>query len=43
MYAPHQLKLLERLAEVEETVVRDKAVKSIKNVLSLVNIKDFKQ
>lgn len=43
LYAPHLLKVLERLGEVEETVVREKAVKSIKNVLSMINVKDFKQ
>jgi serine/threonine-protein phosphatase 2A regulatory subunit A len=43
LYAPHLLKVLERLSEVEETVVRDKAVKSIKNILSMINVKDFKQ
>ena len=43
VYAGHLLKVLEQLAEIEETVVREQAVKSIKNVLSLINIRDFKQ
>ena len=43
VHAPHLLKVLERLSEIEETIVREQAVKSIKNILSLINIKDFKQ
>ena len=43
LFAPHLFKPLERLCEVEESTVRDKAVDSIKHILSLVNIKDLKQ
>ena len=43
LYSPHVLKVLERLAEIEETVVRDKAINSIKNILGVINIKDCKQ
>lgn len=42
LYAPHVLKVLERLAEIEETVVRDKSIKSIKDILSVINVKDCK-
>lgn len=43
LFAPHLFKPLERLCELEETTVRGKAVDSIKNIFSLVNIKDLKQ
>ena len=43
LYAPHQLKVLERLSEIEETVVRETAIKSIKNILEHINMKDCKQ
>jgi serine/threonine-protein phosphatase 2A regulatory subunit A len=43
LFAPHLFKPLERLCELEETTVRNKAVESIKNIFSLVNIKDLKQ
>jgi serine/threonine-protein phosphatase 2A regulatory subunit A len=43
MFSTHLLKPLERLCEVEESTVRGKAVESIKNVLSLVNMKEMKQ
>ena len=42
LFAPHLFKPLERLCELEETTVRNKAVESIKNIFSLVNIKDLK-
>jgi serine/threonine-protein phosphatase 2A regulatory subunit A len=42
LYSPHVLKVLERLAEIEETVVREKAIKSIKNILEQISIKDCK-
>jgi len=43
LFAPHLFKPLERLCEVEETTVREKAVDSIKDILALVNIKDLRQ
>lgn len=43
LFAPHLFKPLERLCELEETTVREKAVESIKNIFTLVNIKDLKQ
>lgn len=42
LYAPHLLKVHERLAEVEETVVREKAITAIKNILGQINVKDVK-
>ena len=42
LFAPHLFKPLERLCEVEESTVREKAVESIKNILSIVNMKDLK-
>ena len=42
LFAPHLFKPLERLCELEETTVREKAVESIKNIFTLVNIKDLK-
>lgn len=53
LYAPHLFKPLERLCEVEETVVRSKvshvsltlvqAVNSIKHILEMVQVKDLRQ
>lgn len=43
VFATHLLKPLERLCEVEEIQVRSKAVESIKNVLSVVSMKEMKQ
>jgi serine/threonine-protein phosphatase 2A regulatory subunit A len=42
LFAPHLFKPLERLCEIEETTVRDKAVDSIKNIFSMVNVKEMK-
>jgi len=43
LYAPHLFKPLERLCEIEETTVRDKAIDSIKHIFSMVNVKEMKQ
>jgi serine/threonine-protein phosphatase 2A regulatory subunit A len=43
LFAPHLFKPLEKLCEVEESTVRDKAVQSIKHIFSLVSVKDMKQ
>jgi serine/threonine-protein phosphatase 2A regulatory subunit A len=43
LFAPHLFKPLEKLSEVEETVVRERAVTSLKNILTMVNVKDMRQ
>jgi len=42
LFAPHLFKPLERLCEVEETNVREKAIQSIKNIFSVINVKDLR-
>ena len=42
LFAPNVFKPLERLCEVEEVSVKDKAVKSIKHIFTLINIKEMK-
>lgn len=42
LYAPHLFKPLERLCEIEETTVREKAIDSIKHIFSMVNVKEMK-
>ena len=42
LFAPHLFKPLERLCEVEEATVRERAIKSVKDVFMIVNIKDLR-
>ena len=42
LFAPHLFKPLERLCEVEEATVRERAIKSIKDIFGIVNIKDLR-
>ena len=40
-FADHLFRLLERLCLIEESVVRDKAVLSLKSLFKLINLKDY--
>jgi len=42
LFAPHLFKPLERLCEMEEATVRERAIKSIKDIFSQINIKDLR-
>ena len=42
LFAPHLFKQLERLCEMEEATVRERAIKSIKDIFSQINIKDLR-